>query len=283
MGVVYKAEDIRLGRQLALKFLSDELAQDEQAVEHFKRETRAASALSNPHICTIHDADEDHGRPFIAMELLEGYKLKKSLSGGPLPMGEIVDLAIHVADGLEATHRKGIAHWDRQRSKAMTQSIGSSQSIQVSHLIRTGIFWKVVAIGVAALAIPLGACTVGQTRIAFGVSLSADLGTTQAGINGGATEANSALKGNPVLIAAVSSAVVVAIAEYLTKRGNDSTASWLYGAGAALHTGAAFLNAGQLGGSGSSTSAVTTGRASTMRINPAGIGQPSVRRGTRVR
>ena len=112
MGVVYRAEDIRLGRQLAVKFLPDELAQDEQAVERFKREARAASALSNPHICTIHDADEDQGRAFIAMELLEGQTLRKRLSGGPLPIGEVVDLAIHVADGLEAAHRKGIAHRD---------------------------------------------------------------------------------------------------------------------------------------------------------------------------
>jgi non-specific serine/threonine protein kinase len=112
MGVVYRAEDIRLGRQLAVKFLPDELAQDEQAVERFKREARAASALSNPHICTIHDADEDKGRAFIAMELLEGQTLRKRLSAGPLPIGEVVDLAIHVADGLEAAHRKGIAHRD---------------------------------------------------------------------------------------------------------------------------------------------------------------------------
>jgi hypothetical protein len=165
----------------------------------------------------------------------------------------------------------------------MAQSSGSNQSIQVSHLIKMGIFRKVIAVGVAALAIPLGACTVGQTRIAFGVGLAADLGTTQAGLNGGATEANPALKGNPVLIAGVTSAVVVAVAEYLTKRGNKSTASWLYGATAALHVGAAFLNAGQLGGSGSSTQAVTTGTTSAMRLNLAGIGQPSVRRGTWVR
>ena len=112
MGVVYKAEDMRLGRQLALKFLPDELARDAQAVERFKREARAASALSNPHICTIHDADEDDGRAFIAMELLEGQTLRKRLSTGALPIGEIVDLAIHMADALEAAHRKGIAHRD---------------------------------------------------------------------------------------------------------------------------------------------------------------------------
>jgi non-specific serine/threonine protein kinase len=87
-------------------------ARDTQAVERFKREAKAASLLNNPHICTIHEADEDQGRPFIAMELLEGQTLKSRLCGRPLPVEEMVELGIHVADALEAAHRKGIAHRD---------------------------------------------------------------------------------------------------------------------------------------------------------------------------